>query len=184
MNKFRLTIDGTTFRDPAGREVTLRGINVAGDSKLPMKPDVPSHVSKGFFEGDSVSFVGRPFPADEAHVHFERLRRWGYNTLRYLFTWEAIEHAGPRQYDEAWIQQTIDILRKAKDYGFYIFLDPHQDVVRGSLFSKWYSTRKLKMICLSTVVEVFGGIWRPYVDVVCLWIGSPQFCRYRSRPCP
>ena len=32
-------------------------------------------------------------------------------------------------YDEEWIQHTIGILRLAKEYGFYIFMDPHQDVV-------------------------------------------------------
>ena len=129
MSSLRLQIDGRRFRDAAGREVTLRGINVAGDSKYPSTPDIPSHVSKGFFDGDSVSFVGRPFPVDEADEHFSRLRSWGYNTIRYIFAWEAIEHAGPGKYDDEWIQHTIAVLRLAKNYGFYIFLDPHQDVV-------------------------------------------------------
>ncbi|CAG8893332.1 unnamed protein product [Penicillium egyptiacum] len=31
-------------------------------------------------------------------------------------------------YDEEWIDFTIEILRVAKEYGFYIFMDPHQDV--------------------------------------------------------
>jgi hypothetical protein len=73
--------------------------------------------------------VNRPFSLDDAATHFTRLRAWGYNTIRYVFTWEAIEHAGPGKYDEAWIDHTISILRKAKEYGFYIFMDPHQDVV-------------------------------------------------------
>ncbi len=129
MGSFRLTVEGRTFRDPAGREVTIRGINVAGDAKFPRQPDIPSHVSDGFFDGDSVSFVGRPFSVEEAHEHFGRLRRWGYNTLRYIFTWEAIEHAGPGKYDDDWIQHSISVLRLAKEYGFYVYLDPHQDVV-------------------------------------------------------
>ncbi|KAA8566590.1 hypothetical protein EYC84_009136 [Monilinia fructicola] len=45
-----------------------------------------------------------------------------------FFTWEAIESGGPGIYDEEWIQHTIEILRLAKSYGFYIFMDPHQDV--------------------------------------------------------
>ena len=128
MPQARLRIEGRTFRDKHNREVTLRGINVAGDAKLPANPDVNSHTKEGFFDGDNVSFVGRPFALDEANGHFSRLRRWGYNTIRYVFTWEAIEHAGPGKYDEEWIDFTLKVLRMAKDYGFYIFMDPHQDV--------------------------------------------------------
>lgn len=128
MPSHRLRIDGATFRDSQNRQVTLHGINIAGDTKFPAKPDVPSHVREGFFDGDDVSFVNRPFALNQAHVHFSRLRRMGYNTIRYIFTWEALEHAGPGKYDEEFIKHTIDTLRLAKEYGFYVFMDPHQDV--------------------------------------------------------
>lgn len=124
----RLSIDGTRFRDSEQREVTFRGINVAGDSKLPRRPDLPSHETKGFFDAQNVSFVGRPFTEEEAYVHFARLKRWGYNVIRYIFTWEALEHAGPGKYDEEFIDHTIKILRIAKSYGLYVLMDPHQDV--------------------------------------------------------
>lgn len=136
MATYQLRIDGKTFRDGTGREVVLHGINVAGDAKLPLHPDQPSYAPKGFFDGDKVSFVGRPFEVADAHIHFTRLRRWGYNTIRYIFTWEAIEHAGPGKYDEEFIQHTISVLREAKKYGFKIFMDPHQDVVRKSSQSR------------------------------------------------
>lgn len=123
-----LRIDGTRFRDGKGREVTFRGMNVAGDAKFPRKPDIPSHVPDHFFDADDVSFVGRPFTEEEAHRHFSQLKRWGYNVIRYVFTWEAIEHAGPGKYDEDFIQHTVKILRIIKSYGFYVFMDPHQDV--------------------------------------------------------
>lgn len=125
----RLRIDGRTFRDAENREVILHGINCAADAKFPATPNQPSHVPDNFFDGDSVSFVNRPFSLQDAATHFSRLRSWGYNTIRYVFTWEAIEHAGPGKYDEEWIDHTIAILRRAKEYGFYIFMDPHQDVV-------------------------------------------------------
>ncbi|KAF2481840.1 putative glycosyl hydrolase [Neohortaea acidophila] len=127
-SSLRIRVEGTTFRDPKNREVTLRGINVAGDAKLPAHPDIPSHVREKFFDGDNVSFVDRPFPVSQAHSHFARLRRWGYNCIRYIFTWEALEHAGPGKYDEEFIAHTIEVLRIAKQYGFYVFMDPHQDV--------------------------------------------------------
>ena len=123
-----LTIEGPYFKDQHGRQVTLRGINVAGDSKLPTRPDLPSHARDGFFDGDNVSFVGRPFALADADIHFRRLRSYGYNIIRYLFTWEAIEAKGPGRYDEEWIESTIQILRKAKEYDFMVSMDPHQDV--------------------------------------------------------
>ncbi|KIW89256.1 uncharacterized protein Z519_10109 [Cladophialophora bantiana CBS 173.52] len=123
-----LSIDGVRFRDAEGREVTFRGINVAGDCKLPRHPSQPSHELKDFFDAKNVSFVGRPFTEEEAHIHFARIKRWGYNLIRYIFTWEALEHAGPGQYDEEFVEHTIKILRIAKSYGLYVFMDPHQDV--------------------------------------------------------
>ena len=128
MAPLRLRIEGSVFRDTKNREVTLRGINCAADAKFPTDPDLPSHLSDRIFDGDELSFVGRPFSIDEAHIHFSRLKRWGYNCMRYIWTWEAIEHAGPGRYDDEWVQHTIEVLRLAKGYGFYIWMDPHQDV--------------------------------------------------------
>ena len=90
-----LNINGRYFRDGHQREVTLHGINVASDSKFPRKPNLPSHFAEDFFDGDNVSFVGRPFPLEDADGHFRRLRKWGYNIIRYIFTWEALESRGP-----------------------------------------------------------------------------------------
>jgi hypothetical protein len=140
MGPLRLHIDGKVFRDPQNREILLRGINVAGDAKYPKKPDLPSFVSDKFFDADDVSFVGRPFSLEDSHVHFKRLRKWGYNAIRYIFTWEAIEHAGPGIYDEEWIAFTIEVLRIAKQYEFYVFMDPHQDVV--SKFGNFQSSNR------------------------------------------
>ena len=49
-------------------------------------------MQEGFFEhAATVSFVGRPFPLDEADTHFTRLRAYGFNVVRLLVTWEAIQ---------------------------------------------------------------------------------------------
>lgn len=123
-----------SFVDELGRIIQLKGINLDGGSKYPQTPYYPSHKPvKGneglFFDGDHVSFVGRPFPLDEAPEHIKRIKSLGYNSIRYIFTWEAIEHEGPGKYDEQFIDYTIEVLKIIDEIGgLYVYLDPHQDV--------------------------------------------------------
>lgn len=56
---------------------------------------VYSYEDENFFHHRHVSFVNRPFPLEEADLHFQRLARWGCQCLRVLVQWEALEHAGP-----------------------------------------------------------------------------------------
>ena len=91
-------------------------------------PDGATWRREGFFDHRNVSFVGRPFPLDQADEHFARLRRWGLTTLRLLTTWEAIEHAGPGVYDRDYLDYFEAIVRKAGEHGLRLFVDPHQDV--------------------------------------------------------
>ena len=121
-----LHIVGPWFKDTEGRTVLLRGVNLGGSTKVPL--NLPSHVREGFFEHRAVSFVGRPFPLDEADEHFARLKEWGLPFLRFLVTWEAIEHAGPGLYDEAYLDYVYQIVERAAAHGINLFIDPHQDV--------------------------------------------------------
>lgn len=122
------------FVDTEGRTIQLKGINLDGGSKFPREPCFPSHrpvKSKDslFFDGDNVSFVGRPFPVDQAADHFKRIKALGYNVVRYIITWEAIEHEGPGIYDDEFISYTVEILKIIQKIGgLYIIIDPHQDV--------------------------------------------------------
>jgi hypothetical protein len=120
--------DGVWFKDELGRRTMARGINLGGSSKVPSTPDGATYRREGFFEHRTVSFVGRPFPLAEADGHFRRLRRYGFNFLRFLITWEAIEHAGPGQYDEAYLDYLRAVVIRAGQHGFDLFIDPHQDV--------------------------------------------------------
>ncbi len=122
----KLTLKNGKFIDPSGREIILRGINLSGSTKTP--PDEPAQIANTFSRHREVSFVGRPFPREKAHVHFSRLRHWGFNCLRFLTTWEAIEHTGPGQYDTQYLDYFADMVKLAGEYGFYVFIDPHQDV--------------------------------------------------------
>ena len=124
--------NGRWLRDEKGRTLLLRGVNVSGSSKLPTQPDGATHRREGFFSHRDVSFVGRPFPLDEADEHFARLRHWGMTFVRFLVTWEAVEHAGPGQYDTDYLDYLRAVLERANEYGIQVFIDPHQDV-----WSRW-----------------------------------------------
>lgn len=123
-----LRLDGARFLDEHGRVRLLRGVNLGGSSKVPASPDGRSHRRDGFFEHRAVSFVGRPFPLDDADAHYARLARWGLTTLRFLVTWEAVEHAGPGTYDAAYLDYLEAVVRKAGEHGLDVFIDFHQDV--------------------------------------------------------
>lgn len=100
---FYIHSDASTgfFRDTHGRTLLLRGINLASSAKTPQGQ--LGQQLQGFWEGaesGDVSFVNRvldlsPNAEHTADEHLQRLRSWGFNTIRYVTTWESIEHLGP-----------------------------------------------------------------------------------------
>jgi hypothetical protein len=127
-----IRIDGAWFKDEYGRILLPRGVNLGGSTKMPYTPDGRTHIKEGFYDYATVSFVGRPFPLKEADEHFSRLRAWGLTFLRFLVTWEAIEHKAPGEYDTEYLDYVRAIVDKAHEYGMTLFIDPHQDV-----WSRW-----------------------------------------------
>ena len=108
--------------DDYGRTLILRGVNLGGSSKIPATGNA------GDITAEPMSFEGRPFPLEEAEEHFERLKSWGLTFIRFVITWEALEHAGPGIYDESYLAYLRKILLAAEKAGISVFMDPHQDV--------------------------------------------------------
>ena len=109
---------GAHIADERGRTLIIRGVNLGGSSKMPA--------------GESSSFVGRPFPLENAEEHFDRLNTWGFTFIRLVISWEALEHEGPGIYDEAYLAYLRKLLLIAEKKGISVYMDPHQDV-----WSRW-----------------------------------------------
>ncbi|KAI8974657.1 glycoside hydrolase superfamily [Pilobolus umbonatus] len=123
-----MDFDGPWFIDKkSNRTVLFKGINVGGGTKLPV--GLPSHEQHGFWVDydRKVTFIGRPFPLHEADEHFARLVGYGFNLIRFVVTWEALEHEGPGLYDEEYLDYLIHLLNKCGKFGLKVFIDPHQD---------------------------------------------------------
>ncbi|MDR2194658.1 MAG: cellulase family glycosylhydrolase [Treponema sp.] len=123
-----MVVKNNFFIDDFGRILILRGCNVSGGSKTPVSDIYPVPLK----DPETASFVGRPFPLEEAETHFERLHAFGFNIIRLVITWEAIEHAGPGVYDEAYLAYLRKLLLIAEQYKIWVYMDPHQDV-----WSRW-----------------------------------------------
>jgi endoglycosylceramidase len=113
-----IQVAGGRFVDGAGRLVVLRGLNVAGNAKVPpFRPATPE--------------VFDPLPA------------WGVEVVRLLFTWEAYE-PDPGRYDASYLAYYTDAVRAAWQRKIYVIVDFHQDGFSrfavggcGDGFPKW-----------------------------------------------
>jgi endoglycosylceramidase len=91
--------------DSGGGALILHGINVSGSAK-----DDPLRMP----------WVSR---ADAERVQ----RDWGFNVVRFLIFWDALEPA-PGQYDEAYLDRVAERIAWFAAVGVYVILDMHQDV--------------------------------------------------------
>lgn len=96
--------DGVVFRDEIGRMLILRGVNVSNGSKGP--PFFPAWLEQG---------------------HFQELADRGFNVVRFLVIWEAVE---PEEgvFDSEYLDMVEDRVQWATDAGLYVLVDMHQDI--------------------------------------------------------
>src|SRR6266404_1588722 len=102
-----LHADGSFFRDDAGGVVLLRGVDVAGNAKVP------------------------PFRAITDAAQLDPLPRLGVDVVRLLFTWEAYEPS-PGAYDDAYLAYYNGVVDAAAARGLWVVADFHQDAFSRS----------------------------------------------------
>lgn len=117
-----LVAQGHYFRDAKGGVVFLRGVNVAGNSKVP------------------------PFKALASASELQELPSLGVNTVRLLFNWEAFEPV-KGEYSNDYLAYYRSVVDWARHLNLYVIVDFHQDAYSryaldgcGEGFPKWAVT--------------------------------------------
>lgn len=98
----RLHVAGRFLLDERGGTVTLRGLNIGGDSKVP------------------------PFRAIDDASQLDVLADWGVNVVRLLFAWEAFEPERDR-FDETYWGYYLATVDALHERGVHVIVDFHQD---------------------------------------------------------
>jgi len=128
----RLHTSQSFFKDEHGRYVFLHGVNLSGSTKVPTTGD--NFLASGEIRSpeemanEPISYVGKPFSLEDADHQFSIIKNMGFNALRLLVIWEAIEHEGIGIYDDDYLDYLEKIVAKANEYGIYVLMDMHQDL--------------------------------------------------------
>jgi len=72
----------------------------------------------------NISFIGNPFPLEEAQEKFRKLKKEGENSFKMTVPWDAIEYEGEGIYDEAHLANLRKILLAADKEGISVFIEP------------------------------------------------------------
>jgi endoglycosylceramidase len=123
---------GRWLYDREGRVLMLRGVNLAESCKYP------------------------PFLPWQTEEDVLALKDLGFNCVRYLIVWEAVEPE-PGEYDDAYLDEVAERLSWCKDAGLKVILDMHQD-----LYSRKYGGDGApEWACLDDDIpfEPVGEVW-------------------------
>lgn len=111
------------FTDSYGRELTFRGFNVSGSTKL--------------HESGLLPFRGT---ADAATTAASMREQTGANAIRFLISWAGVQPAA-NTIDTAYLARAAAQIRQFTDRGIHVLLDYHQDLYSSYLFNtgSWYT---------------------------------------------
>ena len=164
------------MKDKKGRYIYLHGINVSGSDKFPVNDDLKTVNLNKTINNAIPTYVGKPFPLDEADKHFTQLRELGFNSIRLIMNWEAIQPEAPDKFDENYLDFIQQIVKKAKEYNIYVLMDMHQDIFSRHLLSRFNDGREfinkeaIKNVVSSIMGSASGGGFISAVDIALAFI--------------
>ena len=123
--------DRTYLKDDVGRYVHLRGINLGGNVKVPIFLAEPLPGGRDF------TYVGRPFPLDEADEHFARIRGLGFNAIRLLFLWEAVYPDARGVPDTDYLDYFEALVEKAGEHDLHVLVNAHENLWSRHLYATY-----------------------------------------------
>jgi len=131
----------TWFNDEQGRYLLFRGVNFASRTKLaPYLPIAPLETKK-------LSQLNLKQEIKSVEPELDRLRDMGFNIVRLLLSWKAIEpHPNPNLEEllpegKQYLSYMKEIIDELYARNLYVFLDFHQDIAHevygGDGFPDW-----------------------------------------------
>lgn len=115
------------IHDTEGRIVIYHGVNVSNFAKHSGPPS-------GYFDR------GKADVSWHTKEDFARMNEWGFNLVRYMVFWEAIEPERG-QFDEDYLARTVERLQWLRELGIDAIVDIHQDLYAqkfaGNGFPGW-----------------------------------------------
>ncbi len=126
-----LGTERTYLKDELGRYVHLRGVNVGGNVKVPIFVANPAPGERDF------TYIGRPFPLEEADEHFARIRRLGFNAIRLLFMWEAVYPDERGVPDTEYLDYFEALIEKAGEHQLYVLINAHENLWSRHLWANY-----------------------------------------------
>lgn len=74
-------------------------------------------------------------PNERAHLNLtnttqlELMKQWGFNVVRLGFMWAGVYPTAPDIINTTYINEMMDIVHLLEDYGMYVIIDMHQDML-------------------------------------------------------
>ncbi|MDX9722422.1 MAG: cellulase family glycosylhydrolase [Myxococcota bacterium] len=177
------------LKDSDGRYVHIRGINVSGSTKFPVTEEFPSRyplptdptlkqrcqtifpMPSNCIPEQTVNYVGRPFDLEEADRWYGQLAALGFNSVRLIMNWEAIEPQQRGVYDAAYLDYYEQLVAIARRHGLYVLVDMHQDIFSRHLFAYYNESPDAEAGGIDAMIL---SLFPPYTD----WVrghGAPRW---------